>query len=289
MKRLVFLITALVAIIAAAGCLSPPQHQEFSGNGSGMVTLTCPEPAVTETVIRADANGTLSRLDFRSGDDHFYALLGAPARPVAGIVMSPGAGVKKESHTDRARWYADQGIAFLVIDVRGNGGETPGHPLDPEADFAAFRQGKTPQYYQSVCDMITARTYLSDRFRIPVIHAGDSNGGRYAALAAALDRGSAGYIGISTSGFHRMGDGYTGDARTFLLSIDPAVYIRAIEPRPVLIFHAEGDPVISSAEGRELFAEATGKKEFVGFNGTHGINSEVDREIVSRMLTFMGA
>ena len=290
MKTCTCLVLLLGITLFISGCISPPKDlPDFVVNSSGIVTLSCPEYSVDESLLLVSGNSTLSRLTFSSGNDRFYALMGTPAHPVGGLVMSPGAGVKKESHGDRARWYADQGYAFLVLDVRGNGGETPGHPLDPESDFTAFREGKVPQYYQSVCDMIQARKYLSQRFGVPVVHMGDSNGGRYAAVAAATDPDSAGYIGISTSGFGRLGEEYTGDARTFLLSIDPEVYVPLISPRPVVIFHAEKDPVIPLSEGQALFSAATGPKEFVLFNGTHGIDGEVDAAIGSRMLTFMRA
>jgi fermentation-respiration switch protein FrsA (DUF1100 family) len=290
LKTFTCLVLLLAVTLFITGCTVPPKDlPQYEVNRSGIVTLSCPEYTVDVSPLSVSGNVTLSRLSFTSGKDRFYALLGSPPHPVAGLVMSPGAGVKKESHADRARGYADQGYAFLVIDVRGNGGETSGHPLDPESDYAAFREGNVPQYYLSVCDMISARKYLSQRFGIPVVHMGDSNGGRYAALAAARDPGSAGYIGISTSGFGRQGDEYTGDARTFLLSIDPEVYLPLISPRPVIIFHSENDPVISFSEGQNLFSAASGPKEFVVFNGTHGIDDEVDTAIGSRMLTFMGA
>ena len=84
--------------------------------------------------------------------------------------------------------------------------------------------------------MINARQYLTSRYSVPVYASGESNGGRYAAVATAIDPGFAGYIGISTSGFGRAGNNpsYTEAARKFLLSIDPDVYIGGISPRPVI-------------------------------------------------------
>jgi hypothetical protein len=181
--------------------------------------------------------------------------------------------------------YARSGYAFLFLDMRGNGGETPGRPLNLDDDFGRFTSGLTPQYYSCIGDVILVADYLGKRYHVPVYVVGSSNGGRYAAIAAALDPEISGYIGISTSGFGSPGNAYAGDARRFLLSVDPDTYITRIAPRPVLIFHAQLDPVIPLEQGKALYDSAGEPKQFIVFNGTHGINSEVDREI----FTFLGS
>ena len=236
---------------------------------------------MTENILETTSNITVSRLVLHTPDGDVYALLAAPPHPKAAFVHAPGAGNKKEGHKDRAIAYATQGYAYLVLDIRGNGGETPGYPMDIERDFTLFERGGMPEFYDNAGDMINARQYLSSRYNVPVYLSGESNGGRYAALAAALDPASAGFIGISTSGFERAGDNpnYTADARIFLLSIDPDLYVGMIAPRPVFIFHAPNDPIIPIADGKELYDQALEPKQFFTFNGTHGVNGEVDQMI----------
>jgi hypothetical protein len=194
--------------------------------------------------------------------------------------MAPGAGVKKEGHQPRALDYARQGYVFLVLDVRGNGGETSGRPLDLQDDFQRFRAGTWPEYYLSVCDFSCARSYLAARYGIPVYALGESNGGRYAAIAAALDPGFAGFFGVSTSGFGMAGNQYSGDAGRFLLSVDPETYGAMMAGRPSWIFHSREDPVIPYEQGLALYDSLAGPKQFISFNGTHGMNEEVDARIL---------
>jgi fermentation-respiration switch protein FrsA (DUF1100 family) len=268
----------LVVVLAAAGCTAAPSYTVAD---DGTLSLSVPAPSYDETVLNTTGNVTVSEIVLHR-DVEVACLLAAPADPQAGIVYAPGAGVKKEAHLDRAVRYAEAGIAFLVVDVRGNGGETPGHPLDFDADFEAFGKGEWPQTYAVAADMIAAREVLAARCPGTPVHAmGSSNGGRYAEMAAAADPAFSGYIGVSTSGFDRAGDGYAGDARRFLLSVDPSVSVASISPRPVVVFHAPDDPVIPFADGRALYEAAKEPKEFVPFNGTHGVNAEVDARVIA--------
>ncbi|HVP94248.1 MAG TPA: alpha/beta hydrolase [Methanoregulaceae archaeon] len=275
----------VVAAVFFSGCTgiqgTGQATRSYSVNSSGVLSLTVPPVTVTENVLDSSSNITVSRLVFHTPDGEVYGLMAAPVQPKAAFVHAPGAGVKKEGHKDRAVAYASQGYAYLVLDIRGNGGETPGYPMDIEKDYTLFQRGGMPEYYDIVGDMINARQYLSSKYSVPVYSSGESNGGRYAALAAAIDPQSAGYIGISTSGFGRAGDNpnYTVDARKFLLSIDPDLYVSMITPRPVYIFHATADPIIPFADGKELFDRASEPKKFFPFNGTHGVNGEVDQII----------
>jgi fermentation-respiration switch protein FrsA (DUF1100 family) len=140
--------------------------------------------------------------------------------------------------------------------------------------------GVWPEFYKTVCDLSVARGIASGRWKVPVYSKGASNGGRYAAIAAAADPGFSGYIGVSTSGFDLAGNQYSGNASRFLLSIDPDHGIGKISPRPVWIFHSRSDPIINFTLGQELYSRAEDPKEFIVFNGTHGENSEVDARVI---------
>lgn len=277
--------------VLLAGCTgTPPTERSYSVDSSGVLSVQCPPVQVTENVISTGANVTISRLVFHTPHGDVFGLLAAPVSPKAAFVHAPGAGNKKEGHEGRAVSYAQNGYAYLVLDIRGNGGETPGYPLDFEKDFNLYQKEGFPGYYDTVCDMINAQQYLTSRYGVPVYASGESNGGRYAAVATAIDPGFAGYVGISTSGFGRAGDNptYLESAKIFLLSIDPDVYIGAISPRPVILFHAPGDPIIPFGDGRKLYDLAKEPKKFFSFNGTHGVNGEVDQVLIAEYTQIYG-
>ena len=280
--RLLLPAAAVMVLLLCAGCAGMPEASYHIGD-AGDLTLEIPSPSVTETVLSRETNVTTSRIAMHGDTGDVYALLSMPNNPVAGIVYAPGAGVTKEAHRERAERYARSGIAFLVLDIRGNGGETPGYPLDIAQDFALFTEGEWPQYYRIAGDLIAARKLLAERTGVPVYTMGSSNGGRYAILAAAADPDFAGAIGVSTSGFGLAGDQYAGDARRFLNSIDPDCCIKRIAPRPVWIFHAESDEIIPYASGVSLYGRASDPKEFIAISGGHGINGDVDAWMIARL------
>lgn len=278
---LVIAAMALGLLLLLCGCAGTNgEKASYRVGEDAILRVSCPAPAaVEETILLENTSLRLARLAFRSVDRDVYGLLAAPAAPRAGIVLAPGAGVTKEDERSRALAYAAAGCACLVLDLRGHGGETTGEPLDVQADYRRFVQGEWPEVYATVCDLSSARQILARRYGVPVYAMGASNGGRWAAIAAAADPAFAGYIGVSTSGFGLAGNGYTGDARRFLLSIDPDHSIGTIAPRPVYLFHAPRDTIIPLAQGQALFDRAGEPKEFIPFNGTHGENDEVDRHV----------
>lgn len=281
-------IPLLLLTLLVAGCTAPGgEMYRLDGAGHLQVNVPAPEVVAEETILR-EGCVTLSRVVFSAGQGEVATLLAMPEEPVAAVVLAPGAGVLKEAHTNRSLDYARAGVACMVPDIRGMGGETPGDPVSIDEEIAVLEAGGTPQYFRVIGDLCAARMLLTDRTGVPVCLAGSSQGGRYAAVAAAADPGCAGFVGISTGGFDGVGEQYAGAAREFLLAVDPDRAIRQIAPRPVWIFHAPDDPIIPFAEGRRLFAHAGEPKEFIPFNGTHGINGEVDAELLDRCLQFYG-
>lgn len=275
-------IVLLLALFAAAflsGCAAQPDRPFYRVDAGSNLSLHCTAPQATATIMAENASWTLEAIRFHNIDTEIYALLAVPQSPRAAIVFAEGAGVRKEAHRDRALWYAERGIAFMVLDIRGNGGETAGRPLDLEDDYRRYVRGEWPEYYKIVCDLCSARMLLDERFQVPVYAMGSSNGGRYAAIAASLDEQFAGYIGVSTSGFGLAGTGYSGDARSFLLSVDPDHAIGRISPRPVHLYHAPADPIIPIDAALATYRYAGDPKTFYNFSGGHGLNSEVDGNI----------
>jgi fermentation-respiration switch protein FrsA (DUF1100 family) len=275
----------LAGLILLAGCTGPgtggSRAPSWSVSDDGYLSLSCPPPAtVNEQVIAKNGSLTLSKVSFHNIDEEVYGLLAVPENPRGALVLAPGAGVTKEAERARIGAYAMAGCAALVLDLRGNGGETRGRPFDPNIEFMAFDMGAWPQTYKTACDLSAARG-LFGRWQVPVYAMGASNGGRSAALAAAADPGFAGYIGVSTSGYGLAGNLYSSwNTSRFFLSIDPDHAIGRIAPRPAWIFHSKADPIIPFAQGEALYSHAGNPKEFITFNGTHGENEEVDREVI---------
>ena len=278
----VILTMLMGGLILGAGCTGTGNGgASWSVTGDGYLEITCPVPiAVNEHTLEKNASLTLSEVSFNDIDEEVYGLLAAPGNPRGAVILAPGAGVTKEGEKERVEEYAMAGCAALVLDLRGNGGETGGRGFSPEQDFLAFNAGVWPEFYKTVCDLSAAREVVSGRWKVPVYAMGASNGGRYAAIAAAADPGFSGYIGVSTSGFDLAGKQYTGNASRFLLSIDPDHAIGKIAPRPVWIFHSRRDPIINFTLGEELYSRAGNPKEFIVFNGTHGENGEVDARVI---------
>jgi fermentation-respiration switch protein FrsA (DUF1100 family) len=287
-RRSLPLLIVILGLVAIAGCLGAGGPPGYTVDAEGVLSLPAAEPVYAESTVDQTGDVTVSRLVFHNPDGDVYALLAAPEDPDAAVVFAPGAGVTKEAHRERAVEYATAGVAFLVLDIRGNGGESAGVPLDFGREFERFGKGEWPQYYRIVQDLVLAREMLGDRFAIPVYAMGSSNGGRYAAIAAALDPGCAGYIGVSTAGylFGPPEGVYPDDLIRFFDSVNPDTYIAGISPRPVWIHHSPADGVIPYADGLALFNRAREPKDFTAFNGTHGITAEVDERVIADVLTF---
>jgi hypothetical protein len=201
------------------------------------------------------------------------------------MLYLPGAGEKISGHAERMVTYAEAGYAFMFLDYRGRGGETTGYPLNPQTDYTLFENKEWPEYYLTICDISSAQAMLTARFGVPIYAVGGSNGGRYAAVAAGVDKNFAGYVGISTSDWGIRDSvaeqGGTGDMLRFATSLEPSTYLPTISPRPVWMFHNATDPIISFAQGKSLFATANEPKTFTEFNGDHGINPDVDARLIA--------
>lgn len=276
-----------ICILFFTGCMQAPvEGPSYTVDQGGVLRITGIIPVFEEKILEEQDNVTVSELTFHNLGTPVHTLLASPDYPVASIVFVPGAGVPAAGHTGRAVEYANQGIAFLVMDVRGNGGETQGDPFSIEKDYNRFMSGTWPQTYAVILDIMEARRLMEDRFAAPVYVAGESRGGMYAALAAAADPDFFGYFGVSTGGYDQIGSQYTGDAGRFLKSIDPEFAVGRISPRPVFVLHASPDSVIPFENGKRLARRAGETGQFIPFNGTHGMNEDADRIITGMILTF---
>lgn len=294
MKRrsLLFLLLCVAGAVLGAGCTTTDAGASatptYSIDGDGALVVTGITAVYGETAagfFGYNESVGISHLVFFGNGENVHALLAAPLHPVAAVVLVPGAGVAAAAHEERAVSYAEEGIATLVLDVRGNGGETAGHSGGLAEDYRRFAAGITPQWYLTIGDIMAARMMLTERFAVPVYIVGSSNGGMTGAVAAALDDGVAGYFGVSTSEISGGEDTGT-DVLAFVRSVDPGAYVAEISPAPVWVFHAPADTAIPFENGLSLFNAAQEPKNFEAFNGTHGINAEVDTMITGAILTF---
>jgi dienelactone hydrolase len=279
----------LIILLVLAGCTGTPSKSTYSVDNKGVLSLTCAPETTAEEVLFANETYTKSRIVFHTGNGDVVSYLGAPKQPKAAIVYAPGAGEKLAGHEERMVRFASAGYAFLFIDTRGNGGETNGISFSQQLiqqDYAKFVEGDMPQYYLSICDLVSAQKMLSGRYNVPVYAVGSSNGGRYAAVAAGTDSAFAGYIGISTSDWGLLDSvtqqGITGNPVQFAASVEPSTYFVKISPRPVWIYHAKADPIIPYESGQQFFEKALEPKTFIEFSGDHGINPDVDKRIIKQ-------
>jgi len=289
--RVALLFAGLLILSAVmAGCTGTAEKKSsYTVDTTGVMSLTCAPVTTSEEILVSNETYTKSRIVMHTENGDVVMYLAAPKQPKAAIVYAPGAGEKLAGHEERMVRYASAGYAFLFVDTRGNGGETAGIPFGQQLvqqDYSRFEKGEMPQYYLSICDLISADKMLSTRYNIPVYAVGSSNGGRYAAVAAGVDPAFAGYVGISTSDWgvrdSLAQQGYTGDPVRFAASLEPSTYLSRISPRPVWIFHAEKDPIIPFESGKEFFTKANEPKTFLVFSGDHGINPDVDRQVLQQ-------
>lgn len=292
MRKVFIPVCLLILFIAFAGCTGSTTKPFYSVDSKGTLSVSCAPVTTSETVLFTNETYTKTKIVMHTQSGDVVTYLAAPRQPMAAIVYVPGAGEKLVGHEERMIRYTAAGYAFLFVDTRGNGAETPGYPLNPQLDFNRFEKGDWPQYYLTICDLVASRQVLSDRIGVPVYAMGSSNGGRYAAVAAGVDPDFAGYVGISTSDWGILNlaiqEGYTGDPIRFATSLEPSTYFKKISPRPVWIFHAVKDPIIPFDNGKQFFGFAQKPKTFIEFSGEHGINPDVDDRIIMQWAQIYG-
>lgn len=274
----------IVLLLFSCGCMENKAESGYYVSDEGILSVDNSGYSVSSTVV-SERDGIISEEVVMSlqGCAPVYCILTYSKNPSSAVVFAPGAGVPAVDHNARAEEYAESGIAFLAVDIRGNGGESEGYPLDISKDLGYYLNGEVPQYFRIVGDLTYGEKYLSERFGVPVYALGSSNGGRYAAIAAGIDSDFSGYFGVSTSGFSFPQGDYSAATLRFIRSINPDNYIGMISPSPVYIFHSPDDNIIEFEYGQEIYTLAEEPKEFIAFNGNHGLNGEVDSYIINKL------
>jgi fermentation-respiration switch protein FrsA (DUF1100 family) len=194
----------------------------------------------------------------------------------------PGATVSKEREQKLAKHLADLGFASITLDQRNLGG------VDAQGDLQMFLRGEEPTEHKMVYDALAAAEILRSQPEIDpkrIIYAGESNGGRFAIMACALDLAAKGVLAISTCGYGT--DAAITSAGVvdknmvrFYRSIDPETYLRWIAPRPLVMIHSRNDTIIPYHLAEQTYARGMQPKRLhtVGCK-VHGYCPEMNEAI----------
>ncbi|HPM27067.1 MAG TPA: acetylxylan esterase, partial [Methanothrix sp.] len=177
--------------------------KDYSVSDAGLLEYRIALPSYNITPGNLEENSSFSEVSFESRGAEIAAILRMPGpeikkkiktQNISGIVLLPGATVSKEAEQGLARRLADLGYASITLDQRNLGG------IDPQGDLQHFLQGQEPEEHKMVYDALAAAMILRDRPEIDrdrIIYAGESNGGRFAIIACALDKKARGVLAIS--------------------------------------------------------------------------------------------
>jgi len=263
--------------------------RQWAVSDEGILEYIVFVPQYNQSPPEDDGNSTLSAVAFQSRDTKMAALLRIPwqkpdedekNRSIPGIVLLPGATVSKEREQSLAKHLADLGYASITLDQRNLGG------IDAKGDLQMFLKGKEPTEYKMVYDALAAAEILRAQPEIDpkrIIYTGESNGGRFAIIACALDPAARGVLAISTCGYGTdaaiASQGVTDrDLIRFYRSIDPETYLSKIAPRPLAMIHSRNDTIIPYRLAEETYARGVEPKRMhtVGC-ATHGYCAEMSR------------
>ena len=290
-SKIIYAVASVLFIIVIAYLLYPSDSETWSVSSEGVLSFPENRGKVDVAVLKTESgsNYTLETISFRSKDYTVEGLLRIPSsgEKVPAFVLLPGATVPKEGTQGLAQILSGMGYASLGIEQRNLG------RVDVEYDFKLFSESKEPVEHMMVYDALRAVDVLKqdariDAKRIAVI--GESNGGRFAIIATALDPDIKGVIGISTSGYDiesQLSGISDKTALRFYRSIDPDTYLKSIPPRKLVMMHSVNDSIIPIGLAENTFSKAKEPKKFYNVTtGSHGF-SEGMREPLEIELKLM--
>ena len=139
-----------------------------------------------------------------------------------------------------------------------------------------------------VHDALVAAEILRRRPEIDperIVYAGESNGGRFAIIACALDPATKGIMAISTCGYGTDAAIASAglidkDVIRFYRSIDPDTYLGRITPRPLVMIHSRNDTIIPYQLAEQTFARGMQPKALHAVScSVHGYCAEMNEAI----------
>ncbi len=286
--KVLMLLVGVIALLLGWHFFSQSSSAgQWTVSDEGILDYVVSMPQYNLSPTEEDGNCTLSTVLFQSRGANVAALLRIPYgdeknMSIPGIVLLPGATVSKEQEQKLARHLADLGFASITLDQRNLGG------IDPKADLQMFLKGEEPTEHRMVYDALAAGEVLRSRPEIDprrIIYAGESNGGRFAIMACALDRSARGVLAISTCGYGT--DGAIASAGVvdknqvrFYRSIDPETYLSRIAPRRLVMIHSRNDTIIPYHLAEETYARGMQPKRLhtVSCN-VHGYCAQMNEAI----------
>ena len=296
-RRQIALSIAVLGIVAllAGIFLSSEMGGEWRVADDGILEYSRPSPEYRAISSEVEGDSNLSEVSFSSRGAEVAGLLRMPEAQqsggVPGVVLLPGATITKEREQGVAKLLSGLGYASLALDQRNLGG------IDVQGDLEMFLDGQEPTEYKMVHDALAAAEVLRMQPGIDpdrIVYLGESNGGRFAIIASALDKRSQGVIAISTCGYDvereeidllRMNG---PDTVRFLRSIDPDTYLDRIPPRRFVMIHSLNDTVIPLDSARRTYEKALEPKEMhIVECAIHGRCGEMDpyiEEELARMV-----
>lgn len=276
-KRTIIVITGILFLLLMVYFLIPQGSDDWSVSKDGILSYPENRGKVDVNVLKTESgsNYTLETISFQSKDYLVEGLLRIPTseKKVPAIIILPGATVNKEGTQGLADIFANNGYASLGIEQRNLGG------VNPNLDYQLFKDMKEPVEYKMVFDALRAVDVLKqdpriDSKRLAVV--GESNGGRFAIIATAIDPDIRGVIGISTSGYDTESQIVNINDETlikFYRSIDPETYLSKIPPRKLVMMHSINDTIIPIDLAENTFRKAQEPKQFYNVTtGTHGFS-----------------
>ncbi len=258
--------------------IMPQGSDQWSVGKDGVLSYPENRGKVDVKVLKTESGGnyTLETVSFTSKDYTVEGLLRIPSsdKKVPALVILPGATVPKEGTQALAEIFSNLGYASLGIEQRNRGG------VNPDYDYNLFKEGKEPVEHKMVFDALRAVDVLKQDPRIDpkkVAIVGESNGGRFAIIATAIDPDIKGVIGISTSGYDTESEiaGIRDENLIrFYRSIDPDTYLGLIPPRKLVMMHSVNDSVIPIDIAVRTFKKANEPKQFYSVTtGSHGFSN----------------
>ncbi|MCX9012338.1 MAG: acetylxylan esterase [Candidatus Methanoperedens sp.] len=267
----------IILLLVLIHSLTPEGSDRWSVRKDGVLAYPEDRGRVDVNVLKTESgsNYTLETISFTSKDYTVEGLLRVPlsGKKVPAVVILPGANVPKEGTQGLAELFSNLGYASLGIEQRNRG------VVDIRNDYELFKENKEPVEHKIVFDALRAVDVLKqdervDPERIAIV--GESNGGRFATIAAAIDPSISGVIGISTSGYDAESEAANIMDETlfkFYRSVDPDTYLGFIPPRRFVMMHSVNDSVIPIDLAERTFRKASEPKQFYRIEaGRHGFS-----------------
>jgi fermentation-respiration switch protein FrsA (DUF1100 family) len=296
-RRPIAWLIAVLGIVALFAVIffSSEMGEEWRVSEDGFLEYPTPAPEYHLISSEAPSDSNLYIVSFSSRGAEVAGLLRMPETEqpggFPGVVLLPGATVSKEQEQGLAEFLSGLGYASIALDQRNLGG------VDIQGDLKKFLDGQEPTEHKMVHDALAAAEVLRMRPEIDpsrIVYVGESNGGRFAIIASALDPKSRGVIAISTCGYGVEEDidslRMNGpNAVKFFRSIDPDTYLKRIPPRRFVMIHSSNDPLISFDSANRTYEKALEPKAMhIVECATHGRCGEMDpyiEEELARMVS----